>query len=85
MTKKAAALADTRKKAHGADKMRQNYEIYTNTVLVGRGESGKVYATQNRHNKNLKVAIKVLEKRKLKDVTGRENVEKVLDEVNILH
>ena len=31
------------------------------------------------------MAIKVLEKRKLKDITGRENVEKVLEEVAILH
>jgi len=49
-------------------------------VLLGTGNFGKVFLSQNIHNPDLKVAIKVLDKQKLK-----YNLKLVMDEVAILN
>jgi serine/threonine protein kinase len=41
--------------------------IDKNTKVIGQGQFGKVFATHNKHNKDLKVAIKVMNKKKLWD------------------
>jgi len=48
--------------------------------VLGVGAFGRVFKTQNKHDSNLKVAIKVLDKVKLKD-----SIDSIMDEVQILH
>ena len=48
--------------------------------MLGIGSYGKVFMTTNRHDPDFKVAIKVLDKERLK-----ENLDLIQQEVNILH
>ena len=63
----------------GAKELKQNYVIDNNTKVLGSGAFGKVFLTHNKHNTNLQVAIKVLNKNKLKD-----HLEAIKEEVSIL-
>lgn len=54
--------------------------IDSKTKVLGVGAFGRVFMTTNRHDKNLKVAIKVLDKHKLK-----ENIDCIIEEVAILN
>lgn len=47
---------------------------------MGSGSFGKVFMTTNKHDKNFKVAIKVMDKEKL-----GQNIELIIDEVNTLN
>ena len=57
-----------------------NYIIDARTKVLGVGAFGRVFMTTNKHDKNLKVAIKVLDKHKLK-----ENIDCIIEEVAILN
>lgn len=49
----------------GTYELKQNYKLDASTKVIGSGQFGKVYATHNLFEKNLKVAIKVMDKEKL--------------------
>ena len=53
-----------------------NYNIDGQTKILGHGAFGKVFLTYNKHNIDHKVAIKVMNKTKLKD-----HVEAIFEEV----
>lgn len=57
-----------------------NYRINEHQALLGEGAFGKIFLSSNLHNPDLKVAIKVLDKRKL-----QFNMAVVMDEVSILN
>ena len=48
--------------------------------MLGVGAFGRVFLTKNKHNEDFKVAIKVLDKVKLRD-----NIDCIMEEVAILH
>jgi calcium-dependent protein kinase len=56
-----------------------NYLIDNNTKVLGSGAFGKVFLTHNKHDTKHQVAIKVMNKNKLKD-----HLDAILEEVNIL-
>ena len=58
-------LSSTQKQ--GAKELKQNYMIDHNTKVLGQGTFGKVFETFNKHNNDHKVAIKVLNIKKLQD------------------
>ena len=49
----------------GAKELKQNYSINSDTKILGQGAFGKVFLTHNISNPEHKVAIKVLNKKKL--------------------
>ena len=49
----------------GVIQLKQNYHIDFQTKVLGSGSFGKVFMTTNKHDKNFKVAIKVIDKEKL--------------------
>lgn len=51
----------------GAKELKANYQIDTNTKVLGSGAFGKVFMTFNKNLTDFKVAIKVMNKSKLKD------------------
>ncbi len=53
-------------KQQGVHELKLNYLIDDNTKVLGVGSFGKVFMTTNKHDPNFKVAIKVLDKEKLK-------------------
>jgi len=59
--------------------MKKNYEINKNTKILGHGAFGKVFLTHNKHDTNHQVAIKVMNKSKLKD-----HLDAIKEEVTIL-
>ena len=63
----------------GAKELKQNYEIDNKTTVLGSGAFGKVFLTRNKHDKNLQVAIKVMNKNKLRD-----HLDAIKEEVKIL-
>ena len=63
----------------GAKELKRNYVIDQNTEVLGQGAFGKVFKTYNKHNNELKVAVKVLSKSKLKD-----HLETIKTEVEVL-
>ena len=75
---KAGALLRSKEK-QGAKELKQNYQIDNNTKVLGSGAFGKVFLTHNKHNTSHQVAIKVLNKSKLKD-----HLEAIQEEVGIL-
>ncbi len=60
--------------------LKQNYYIDSKTQVLGVGAFGRVFLTKNKHNEDFKVAIKVLDKVKLRD-----NIDCIMEEVAILH
>ena len=46
----------------GVHELKQNYHIDSKTKVLGVGAFGRVFLTTNKHDKNLQVAIKVLDK-----------------------
>ena len=60
--------------------MKQNYNIDNNSTVLGNGAFGKVFLTSNKHDERHKVAIKVMNKEKLK-----EHIEAIHEEVAILN
>ena len=63
----------------GAKELKQNYHIDHNTEVLGSGAFGKVFKTYNKHNTSHQVAIKVMNKAKLKD-----HIDAIEQEVSIL-
>ena len=74
---RGATLKSTEKQ--GAKELKQNYQIDNNTKVLGSGAFGKVFLTHNKHNTSHQVAIKVLNKNKLKD-----HLDAIQEEVGIL-
>ena len=75
--RKSAGLVSTEKQ--GAKELKLNYQIDNNTKVLGSGAFGKVFLTHNKHNPDHNVAIKVMNKQKLKD-----HLDAIKEEVNIL-
>ena len=75
--KQSVALKGTQKQ--GAKELKQNYHISNDTKILGSGSFGKVFLTNNKHEKDHWVAIKVLNKTKLKD-----HFDAIEEEVGIL-
>ena len=72
-------LLDSTQK-QGAKELKKNYAIDDPaTKVLGSGAFGKVFLTHNLHNKNHKVAIKVMNKKKL-----WEHLDAIKEEVKIL-
>ena len=71
-----------RKGSHlqGVHELKQNYLIGSHQRVLGQGSFGKVFLSESIHNKNLRVAIKALDKEKL-----RKDVELIREEVAILN
>ncbi len=64
---------------HGVHELKLNYRISASTKVLGAGSFGKVFLSENIEDPTFKVAIKVLNKNKLK-----ENIEAIKEEVRIL-
>ena len=75
--KSAVALKGTQKQ--GAKELKQNYHIDNDTKVLGSGSFGKVFLTHNKQYTDHQVAIKVLNKTKLKD-----HLDAIEEEVGIL-
>ena len=67
-------------KQQGVAELRKNYQIDSKTKVLGTGAFGRVFKTNNKHNPDFEVAIKVLNKDKLMD-----NIDCIMEEVAILH
>lgn len=63
----------------GAKELKANYQIDNNTKVLGSGAFGKVFLTFNKNLTDFKVAIKVMNKNKLRD-----HIEAIQEEVQIL-
>ena len=59
--------------------LKNNYKISQNTRILGAGSFGKVFLSESTANPDFKVAIKVINKEKVKD-----NIEAIKEEVRIL-
>ena len=59
--------------------MKQNYKLGPKQRLLGAGAYGKVFLSESQHNSEFKVAIKVLDKQKMK-----YNMENIRDEIAVL-
>ena len=64
----------------GVLELKANYFIGSDTTVLGAGAFGRVFHTKNKHNTSFEVAIKVMDKVKLK-----ENMDNVMEEIAILH
>lgn len=64
---------------HGVHELKLNYRISADTKVLGAGSFGKVFLSENIEDPTFKVAIKVLNKSKLKD-----DIEQIKEEVKIL-
>ena len=51
----------------GIEALKQNYVISKDTRVLGAGAFGKVFLSKNKHDASFEVAIKVLDKVKLRD------------------
>ena len=51
----------------GVHELKQNYHINADTRVLGAGAFGKVFLAKNKHDASFEVAIKVLDKVKLRD------------------
>ena len=51
----------------GVKELKQNYLITKDARILGTGAYGKVFLTHNKHDIDMKVAIKVMDLKKLKD------------------
>ena len=63
----------------GVHELKQNYRIASDTKVLGAGSYGKVFLSENIADPSFKVAIKVLNKAKLKD-----QLDSIKEEVKIL-
>jgi len=70
----------TGRKQQGVHELKQNYNISDTTPVLGSGAFGRVFWTTNKFDTNFQVAIKVLDKNKLKD-----NIASIMEEVAILN
>ena len=52
---------------HGVHELKMNYKISATTQVLGAGSFGKVFLSESIADPTFKVAIKVLNKAKLKD------------------
>ena len=68
------------RKQQGVHELKQNYVIDNKTKVLGVGAFGRVFMTTNKFEKNFQVAIKVLDKHKLRD-----NIDCIMEEVAILN
>ena len=68
------------RKQQGVHELKQNYNISDTTRVLGSGAFGRVFWTTNKFDTNFQVAIKVLDKNKLKD-----NIACIMEEVAILN
>lgn len=68
------------RKQQGVHELKQNYHIDSKTKVLGNGAFGRVFMTTNKFDSNFRVAIKVLDKFKLRD-----NIECIREEVAILN
>ena len=78
--KRAVIKTGAGSKQQGVHELKQNYFIDSKTKVLGVGAFGRVFHTTNKHNPDFQVAIKVLDKIKL-----RENIDCIMEEVAILH
>ena len=77
---KQKIVAGTGQKQQGVHELKMNYHIDSKTKVLGVGAFGRVFMTTNKHDKNFKVAIKVLDKVKL-----QAEIEFIMDEIAILN
>ena len=63
----------------GVKELKLNYRIASDTKVLGAGAFGKVFLSESVADRSFKVAIKVLNKSKLKD-----NIAQIKEEVSIL-
>ena len=63
----------------GAKELKANYVIDNNTKVLGTGAFGKVFKTYNKNKNDFHVAIKVMNKSKVKD-----QIDAIQEEVKIL-
>lgn len=76
-TKNGDTLKSSEKQ--GAKQLKNNYQIDNKTKVLGSGAFGKVFQTFNKNKPDFKVAIKVMNKAKLKD-----HIDAIREEVTIL-
>lgn len=67
-------------KQQGAKELKLNYKLDTHTKVLGVGAFGKVFATHNLFDPEMKVAIKVMDKDEIDD-----HIENVMDEIRLLN
>ena len=79
-TRKMAIKSDKGRKQQGVHELKKNYHIDYKTRVLGTGAFGRVFQTYNIINPEHLVAIKVLDKHKLK-----ENIDCIMEEVAILN
>ena len=79
MQRQAVSITQGRKQ-QGVHELKQNYIIDNKTKVLGVGAFGRVFQTTNKFEKNFQVAIKVLDKHKLRD-----NIDCIMEEVAILN
>jgi len=85
MNSKTGAMVDRKgmvlkpSQKQGAKELKLNYHIDNSTQILGSGAFGKVFLTHNKFNTDHMVAIKVMNKAKLKD-----HLDAIQEEVNIL-
>ena len=79
LQRQAVSITQGRKQ-QGVHELKQNYIIDNKTKVLGVGAFGRVFQTTNKFEKNFQVAIKVLDKHKLRD-----NIDCIMEEVAILN
>ena len=67
-------------KQQGVEELKRNYHIDHKTKVLGVGSFGKVFLTTNKIDRELKFAIKVLDKDRMRD-----DLAMVFDEIATLH
>jgi len=78
--KKMLVTSGKAKKQQGVNELKANYNITLKSQRLGTGAFGSVFKTNNINDKSFEVAIKVLDKNKLKD-----DIELIMEEVAILN
>lgn len=67
-------------KGQGAAELKKNYTINSETPLIGKGAFGKVYKTSSTADTSMVVAIKVIDKEKIRD-----DMEMLQTEIDVLN
>lgn len=78
--KKSKISYGSKFKQQGVAELRRNYFIDQDTPLIGSGSFGKVYKTVNRADDSMTVAVKAIDKGKI-----REDMEMLMMEIEILN